>query len=77
MTKYLYISHDFMMKIKRKFTRLSYQSIILKELNLEFDSQNDKNALGIGSLVVFLVEKVRTIFVFSFVLKCFLFFFEE
>ena len=45
--------------------------------NLEFDSQNDKNALGIGSLVVFLVEKVRTIFVFSFVLKCFSFFFEE
>ena len=44
---------------------------------LEFDSQNDKNALGIGSLVVFLVEKVRTIFVFSFVLKCFSFFFEE
>ena len=48
-----------------------------EEYNLEFDSQNDKNALGIGSLVVFLVEKVRTIFVFSFVLKCFSFFFEE
>ena len=51
--------------------------ILFYGYNLEFDSQNDKNALGIGSLVVFLVEKVRTIFVFSFVLKCFSFFFEE
>ena len=59
------------------FILCCYISVLSKLYILEFDSQNDKNALGIGSLVVFLVEKVRTIFVFSFVLKCFSFFFEE